>query len=353
MKIEESRFKNKWVKWGIIPLLLFCVWAVLTLLYIIVLDESFLVVSYSHSKEDFDSLKYTKLLKKDSVSGTFTARANNMGILGLRIRSYARVPYREEDKLVFRIKEKGSPEWYYENIYRSGLMYEFSLFPFGFPIIENSKGKTYQFELESLEGNTENAVSILNREPIFVSKYQETRAYFNEHPTRLPFFVLKKVGNYTNSIDVQFSSFVYMLPLIFYMITVSPIGVRLMSIAGKLYPPLKKIDKNPDYYLFGIIISFVILLDIMYLQIQNDAIYIVVGILSYVVSRVYKVGSKIALVVFIALLVLSFFLYYTEQLQVAERSASWAYLFLVIASIQMMSEMKNGNNLVKRKNHSL
>lgn len=31
-----------------------------------------------------------------------------MGILGIRIKSYSRVPYREEDKLVFRIKEKGS-----------------------------------------------------------------------------------------------------------------------------------------------------------------------------------------------------------------------------------------------------
>lgn len=352
MNFARNIFKKKWVKFGIIPLFLLGVWSALTLFYIVVLDESFLVVSYSHSKKDFSSFTLSKLYAGDKISGSFTGRASNMGILGIRIKSYSRVPYREEDKLVFRIKEKGSDEWFYENIYRSGLMYEFSLFPFGFPVISDSKGRIYQFELESLEGNKENAVSLQNREPIFVSKYQESKEYLTQNPIKIPFFVLKKAGNYITNIDVQFSAFVYLLPLIFYLLIISKLGTKLFRLIVGIYAPFQKYEEKADYYVFSGITSAVIVLDILYLQVPNGVIYLVVGIIMYIISRLYGVKSKNALAVSIVLLLLSVPLYYLDYFHVAERSASWAYIFLVLSTIQMLGERNKKIDIKLKKGKS-
>ncbi|MBP8591207.1 hypothetical protein KBI33_01910 [Candidatus Shapirobacteria bacterium] len=51
-------------------------------------------------------------------------------------------------EIVFRIKEKGADEWFYENPYYFEQAAPAALFPFGFPVIEDSEGKTYVVELE-------------------------------------------------------------------------------------------------------------------------------------------------------------------------------------------------------------
>ncbi len=338
MNLKKIIYKKKWIKWGVIPLFLFTLGSSLALLYIILLDESFLVFTHSHSRENFSSLTFSRLQKGSTVSGFFTAKANNLGILGVRLQTYSRVPYRQEDKLLFRIREKGSREWYYENIYRSGLIYDFSIFPFGFPIIQDSKGRKYEFEIKSLEGNSENSISINKREPIFVSKYQETRENLTQSPLRIPFFVLKKVENYLNNIDVQFSAFIYLLPMVFYLISISSLAVRVIKKISNIYPPMKILLVKSNYYLFSAILGAAILFDIIYLQVQNSMLYIVIGIMIYVIGYSYKISSKNPLAVGLVLLLLSVFLYYFSYFQIAERSASWSYIFLVVAAMQMISE---------------
>ena len=51
-------------------------------------------------------------------------------------------------EIVFRLKEKGAGEWFYESPYFFEQATPSHLFPFGFPIIEDSEGKTYLVEIE-------------------------------------------------------------------------------------------------------------------------------------------------------------------------------------------------------------
>ena len=54
------------------------------------------------------------------------------------------------ESLIFRIREKNSTDWYYQNKYKTDQINKEIFFPFGFPIIENSQGKVYEIEIESL-----------------------------------------------------------------------------------------------------------------------------------------------------------------------------------------------------------
>lgn len=57
------------------------------------------------------------------------------------------IAYYEPAEIIFRIKEKGSEAWFYENAYYFDQAAPSHLYPFGFPVIEESEGKTYLVEL--------------------------------------------------------------------------------------------------------------------------------------------------------------------------------------------------------------
>ena len=119
-----SRYKNlfqqrTWVKHTLSIILLFFLWLFLTFWYIIIFDQSVLVISYGHGKDSFAKFTNHKILRGELVSGQFVAIDDNLGIVALRFQSSQRVPYEQEDSLLFRLKEKGTSQWYYENTYRS------------------------------------------------------------------------------------------------------------------------------------------------------------------------------------------------------------------------------------------
>lgn len=72
----------------------------------------------------------------------------------------------------------------------------------------------------------------------------------------------------------------------------------------------------------------------------------------YIISRLYGVKSKNALAVSIVLLLLSVPLYYLDYFHVAERSASWAYIFLVLSTIQMIGERNKKIDIKLKKGKS-
>src|SRR5258708_18011115 len=160
MKKTHYQFREGLVRWGVVPFLLVFLWAILTVWYSVSLDKSFTVIAYYHNHINFSRISHQKLLAGSTIAGEFIGQDTNLGIVAIRFRTFIRVPYRDEDMLVFRLKEKGAKKWYYENTYKSGLIYELPLFPFGFPKIADSKGKTYLFEITSLYGNQTNAVAI-------------------------------------------------------------------------------------------------------------------------------------------------------------------------------------------------
>jgi hypothetical protein len=344
-KRSKKLLDNKWIKWGIIPILLLGFWFVLTYWYIIKYDQSFMILSYNHNESNFESITHNRLLEGEKLTGEFVAPADNLGIVAMRFKSFQRIPYRNEDNLVFRIKEKGEAQWYYENDYRSGFVYDVPFLPFGFPVIANSIGKTYVFELESLKGNQVNGVALSSRDPFLVTKYQANANELKNDYIALITFAWKKFLNSFSTIDIAYSSFVFSLPLLTYLFWRSPVKGKTINtfsifvdrygnkVLGKKYRYFENSSEDfVSYYVYYLIIA-VILIDIVILQVYNDLLYIVIGGIWLFLTKQSKLDGKYSVIVGLLLLCLAPVYLQLNVTNTAEKSAAWAFILIVVGMI--------------------
>ncbi len=132
------------------------------------------LVYESHPKS-FKAAKEIPLVENTIISEEFRADSNNLGTVGIKLSVQEKIlgfneegeimeiiPPKEEEQeeaveealvlspaeIVFRLKEKNAGEWFYESPYFFEQATPSHLFPFGFPIIEDSEGKTYLVEIE-------------------------------------------------------------------------------------------------------------------------------------------------------------------------------------------------------------
>lgn len=150
---------------------------------------------YENHPKSFRAAKEVPLVQNTIISEEFRADSNNLGTVGIKLSVQEKIlgfneegeimeiiPPKEEEivgdeetqeeqavnqddfiedeeaaeealilspaEIVFRLKEKGAEEWFYESPYFFEQATPSHLFPFGFPIIEDSEGKTYLVEIE-------------------------------------------------------------------------------------------------------------------------------------------------------------------------------------------------------------
>jgi hypothetical protein len=151
---------------------------------------------YENHPKSFKAAKEVPLVENTIISEEFRADSNNLGTVGIKLSVQEKIlgfneegeimeiapPEKEEEEtadeetqeeqvvnegdlakdeeaveealvlspaeIVFRLKEKNAGEWFYESPYFFEQATPSHLFPFGFPIIEDSEGKTYLVEIE-------------------------------------------------------------------------------------------------------------------------------------------------------------------------------------------------------------
>jgi hypothetical protein len=352
---EKIKYFNKNIKRIIymsIILVLLGLWLVLTVLYVVNSDTSFSIWSYGHQRSDFTKLTFSPLYKGSKISGQFVAQDKNLGIVSVRFQTFIRPPFSLEDRYLFKIKEKSAKQWYYTNIYRSGFIYEIPFFPFGFPQIADSKGKSYQFEITSLNGNSVNALEISPSEPILQSKYKYSGHELLQNKVELIKFLIIKFTNAFKTPDVIFSSFIYSLPLILYITWIlflekstRPITNKLKTITARsenafVEPSVRLFKKmfivNLDY-----LVVLLVLVDILILQLPNDFVYLIVAVLWIAMLKIYKENCKKTFIVGVAFIALCP-LFLTFKLEpIAEQFGAWAFMFLLTGVIQLFFEPKS------------
>lgn len=184
-----------------------------------------LTLQHSYSKEILTTSRKGELLAGDKVIGEFKSEDNFLGIVEIRFLIHGKV---NSDSYIFRIKEKSDKEWYHTNTYKAKEFGGYPLFPFGFPVITNSKGKIYYFELESLSGRSRDAASISAIEPVAVVKNVFNRTYLMNHKEELALFLFKKIkeiSQETNMLYYFIAIYVLLVPLLFIKITLPKISV--------------------------------------------------------------------------------------------------------------------------------
>ena len=233
--------RNKLVRYVVIPTILILFWIISSILFSS--GVPFSVITQNSKISFFEKTNYY-LFKNALIKGQFLAKENNLGIVSIRFVPHQAIPYDEEDTLIFKIKEKGTAKWYSQNFYRSGLIYGSSLFPFGFPVISNSKNKEYQFLLISLYGNRENAIALSFLQPNVVISYQIPKQEIFKNPHTFLQFIYKKLQTTYATLNLFLNSTFFLLPLFIYFIlivfpiskiSISPIKLQLFVLILALY----------------------------------------------------------------------------------------------------------------------
>lgn len=336
MKKRRSNKINKLVTWVIIPLALILLWLVASVIYSSTYNGSYTVITHNHSKDSFTNIPNKKLLKGEKITGEFVAQDDNLGILAIRFKQGRRIPWEKEDILQFRIKEKGATEWYYENEYYSGLTFDVPFLPVGFPVIQDSKGKTYYFEFESLRGNAQNGLVLDTKRPVLASRYQVDRHELIDRPDKLLNFLVFKTINSLDTPDILYSSLIYLLPFWLYVLWITKALDPLLSPLLKRYQKsaLKKtITKIYQHeatltVIFSSLLLIAVLIDILRLQVLNDMLYLVVILLWVIIQRLAGATTVVTFVVGLLLLAIAPISLEFDNITIAEKAAAWAFMFL-------------------------
>ena len=70
-------------------------------------------------------LDKTKLLTREIIQENFIARTDNLGTIAIPFDTNGKSV---DDKIIFRIKEVNSKNWYYQNTYNANQFFEFTSF---------------------------------------------------------------------------------------------------------------------------------------------------------------------------------------------------------------------------------
>lgn len=221
------------------------------------------------------------LLAGDKVVGEFKSEDNFLGIVEIRFLIHKKV---SSDSYIFRIKEKSAKEWYYTNTYNAKEFGGYPLFPFGFPIIANSKEKIYYFELESLSGKLKNAVGISTLEPVVTVRNVFSKTYLSNHKKELAIFSFKKIKEISQETNMPYyfiAIYILLVPLFFVKITLPKVNIvpTLNKFESKLSKKIGNESKR-DVYL---IVRFLTKLQSIGLKLYN----VFAAILSFILKKLY------------------------------------------------------------------
>lgn len=166
-------------------------------------DYRLLTISSSENARS----KPVKLIGDKTFNTTFTAIADNLGIVAIRFNTTSQT---KPGYILFRIKEVGAETWYYSNTYKSDQFQNDALFQIGFPPLYESKNKKYELEVKSLFGNNDNYLQISNLQ--YVPKFTYPKSELLSVP-KLITFVSNKLFSFVYNTNLLGWIFV-LLPLL-------------------------------------------------------------------------------------------------------------------------------------------
>lgn len=120
------------------------------------------------------------------------SQENNLGIIAMHVKHELGTK-NTQNTLIFHIKEKDARGWYATTSYKLNTMGDGLNHPFGFPQISNSKGKTYDVELQLNSYNTPDYVSIDTSGNSIRTVYLIDKSQLLKNPSQFITFTQKKI----------------------------------------------------------------------------------------------------------------------------------------------------------------
>lgn len=297
----------------IITFSLFILWIVLSSCQIFLIDKSFTALTHRYSKDIFsaDTLVSNNGIKK--ISTHFTSTDNYLGIVSIH---FSQENIMTEGRVIFRIKEIGSAHWYYQNSYNALEINQLSQYPFGFPIINNSKNKDYQIEIE-LQNSNKASLRISKTYPAIITTFKYPKGPLLSSREALFAFIFKRFFNIIQNNYFLFASTIYLLPLVFYILkkTISKYvsgGKEADLIARKI---------------FSITICIISLIDIFFVAQFFELAYVLIFVLWTIIQNDKYDSSQLSYKMGISLIILCMILQPSSDLFVIQKCAAWALMY--------------------------
>lgn len=315
---------NKFVK-NFLYFALFILWVSQTLFYVYKKDEGIPTLYDRYAFQDF-TRSSTLMHKDDVLSASFKPSYQNLGIVQVRFVTFKRM---SDDKLIFRIKEKGQTEWYYQATYKTDQFQDDELFPFGFPLIQDSQNKEYEFEIISLLGAQENNVGASKTFPSFAAKYIYSKDILN-NKEELISFLLNKFVNTVSDPDVLTHSLFYLLPLVLYFYFEKFVTLKR----------LQKYERFQKLFTYTwrkarAIIFLSIILEVIIGEVSSNVLFISVLLFWILTIRQYKLEYRISTTISAYLILLIPFLIILGFSAAAEKIFEWIFVFFTIGVLQL------------------
>lgn len=219
-------------------------------------DWSLTNISYAHTGF-LNGYTGKPLIKGTTIRIKIHPEYDHIGAILVRFSTFYRPKAKDEDRVIFRLFEESHGKLLYENTYRIAYGFGNTLFPFGFPQIENSSGKKYIAELSFLNGSNDDPLYIANREPKVLTRYS------------FPKSSLLSSGN----TSIQFCYLKFIVPLsnpdYIYIVWISMLPILLWVLSERKLKKNRMIIQSSVYLLF--LVTFIA--DIVLLQTGSDLVY--------------------------------------------------------------------------------
>ncbi len=311
---------KKIITYLVIPVFLFVVGVVLSLFFGTI---SFSTLSFVHSKDVIRVNPGRIMYKADKIIGQFKAVEPHLGIIQVRLDRSNSVSFKGEDALDFKIKGHDSNSWLSEKLYYINDFDKSFILPLGFPVQDDSQGKTYDFEIESIYGNGANSVKLSSREPVVQSVYKYQKTDILSSPISLVKFIVTKILFSINNVDFLFAAVLYFIPLLFYLLLIF-VGVKLNFI--------KKL-------IFCFVLILICFDSFVVLQYSTGVIIGILGlwVICLFIYELESTASYLASALLVSLLLL-LILFKIQNGQ--DKLAIYIYTFLIIGILQSLYELK-------------
>lgn len=250
------------------------------------------------------------LLKEDTLNFEITAKHDNFGILKLRPKTFNRFNY---DIIHFRLREKGTEIWSVNNAYVVDVFKDKLFYPLGFPVIPNSKGKTYEIEITSEKGSIIDSISFYGGHNSIATQYVYLRENIIFNNSLLTSFVIAKSISLMKDPYFVLFYLLFLLPIL-YFFTKSPR------------------TRKRRYFIIEICIILYSYLVYIFLPVDFDS-----NVIIYVVSVTFLIATSYYYPVLKNLFVRHTFSSVSKNLFVRHKfSSSNIYLFAIILLLYLL-----------------
>lgn len=300
---------------------MFCLsWALLVIMRSSDNDISFSILTNRYGRENLVSAKPGEYMTGEIITGEFMAREDNLGIVSLRLDTDHVI---DADKVILRLKEKGKNDWYYENRYRITKLANTSRFPFGFPVIHNSRGKIFRFEVEIIRGAPGNALQLNTDYPVYTAHYKFYKNELMKSPIKFAAFLAKKVAYYFSNPRTLTSTFgVLLIPLL------------LWAVVRTFYRKLRVA------HIAVFLVLYLTVYEALYIVKLSETIILLITGAVLIPFSYLKLKSGTSFIFAFAYLVFMSLLFFAGDEHAIQAVAIWAYAFLILGLFQSYWELR-------------